>query len=49
MRKGTVVGIMFLLLILRLHKLFISSKLVYRSSIDRFKMFLGIERGETTV
>lgn len=42
---GMVVGIALLLLVLRLHKSFISTKLAYRSSMNKFKALMGIERG----
>lgn len=46
MRKGMVVGIALLLLVLRAHKLFISTKRSYRASVNRSRMLLGIERGK---
>ncbi|MFW6186045.1 MAG: hypothetical protein ACOC5C_05130 [Halobacteriota archaeon] len=46
MRKRMAVGIALLLLVLWLHKLSISTKLAYRSSMDKLRMLMGFRRGE---
>lgn len=46
MKKTMVVGIAILLLVLRAHKLLISTKLAYRSSLNKLKILLGLERGK---